>query len=1070
MEALLNFNAEHQFDIALFEDTIRKLYEGSGAEQQAAQSVISRFQEHPDAWTKVDLILEYAKALQSKFVALQILEKLIQTRWNALPREQCLGIRNYILNLIIKYTTTTASNESNPVSAKDSLVLVNKLNIVLVRILKHEWPRHWPTFIPELIASSHTSLGLCENNMIILKLLSEDIFDFSAEEMTTTRAKNMKQQFCGEFSSIFDLLSKVLDKATKPSLVKAALESLLRFLRWIPFGYIFETGLIERLRDRFLPMQQFRALTVACLTEIVSQPLSEQEYGEKVQICFQAVLQATQHTFPLTAELDLAAVYNGSGMEVQIFIQNLALFYSICFEKHLPFLESRGPRDEILCAHFYLLKISMVDDKEVFKVCLEYWSKLAFELFREIPFGLGANDSSACPLILGTSVQSVCRRAMYADVASQLRHVMISKMVKPEEVLVVQDENGEVVRETQKELDTLATYNSMKEVLVYLTHLSFEDMERIMRDRLESLFVPANWNFDSLNQLCWAIGSISGAMNESDEKSFLVFVISKLLSLCELKKGKSNKAIVAANVMYVVGQYPRFLKSYWKFLKTVLNKLFEFMHETHEGVQDMACETFLKISQRCKRQICTAQAADEGPFIEEIIEKLPSVTSDLTDAQKQIVYEAMASVCSIESNPERLSALIQRMMRTLNERWAWCIQGIAANADLLLQPETYKALSHILRCNTAACSAIGPAYSSQVAALYLDMLGLYRTCSSILSTQSPSAKTVQMKGLRAIKKDILRLVDMFISKIDNPSALVDSFVPPLFEAILGDYRQSVPDARDAEVLAVATTAFTKFGPLLSNYVPAVLDAVLECTLQMISRDFTEYPEHRVSFYSLLAVICSKCFSACMSLPQGYFKLMLDSIIWAFKHSMRDIADTGLVICQQLLKNIIAQSNTHFTAAFFQSFYLSLMQDVFSVLTDSSQKSGFKYQSEILSFLFSILTNGTLQVPLAPAISTPADNAGYVRDWLIARLVAAFPNLQRTQIVTFVQGLFDLNGNLGLFKSHLRDFLIQSKEFAKDDPDLFREELELEQQRKLDAQKQGVMVVPGLSGAAAEEED
>jgi hypothetical protein len=35
--------------------------------------------------------------------------------------------------------------------------------------------------------------------------------------------------------------------------------------------------------------------------------------------------------------------------------------------------------------------------------------------------------------------------------------------------------------------------------------------------------------------------------------------------------------------MYIVGQYPRFLKAHWKFLKTVVNKLFEFMHETHEG-------------------------------------------------------------------------------------------------------------------------------------------------------------------------------------------------------------------------------------------------------------------------------------------------------------------------------------------------------------------------------------------------------------------------------------------------------------------------------------------------------
>ncbi len=103
-----------------------------------------------------------------------------------------------------------------------------------MQILKHEWPKHWPNFMTELISSSHTSLGLCENNMVILKLLSEEIFDFSAEQMTTVRAKNMKQQFCGEFSSIFELIAKVLKQANKPSLIKATLESLMRFLRWIP--------------------------------------------------------------------------------------------------------------------------------------------------------------------------------------------------------------------------------------------------------------------------------------------------------------------------------------------------------------------------------------------------------------------------------------------------------------------------------------------------------------------------------------------------------------------------------------------------------------------------------------------------------------------------------------------------------------------------------------------------------------------------------------------------------------------------------------------------------------------
>ena len=41
--------------------------------------------------------------------------------------------------------------------------------------------------------------------------------------------------------------------------------------------------------------------------------------------------------------------------------------------------------------------------------------------------------------------------------------------------------------------------------------------------------------------------------------------------------------MIASNIMYVVGQYPRFLRAHWKFLKTVVNKLFEFMHETPPG-------------------------------------------------------------------------------------------------------------------------------------------------------------------------------------------------------------------------------------------------------------------------------------------------------------------------------------------------------------------------------------------------------------------------------------------------------------------------------------------------------
>lgn len=86
--------------------------------------------------------------------------------------------------------------------------------------------------------------------MIILKLLSEEIFDFSAEQLTQVKVKNLKNQMCGEFSEIFKLCSEILEEAQKTSLVKATLETLLRFLNWIPLGFIFETTIIDVLIQR----------------------------------------------------------------------------------------------------------------------------------------------------------------------------------------------------------------------------------------------------------------------------------------------------------------------------------------------------------------------------------------------------------------------------------------------------------------------------------------------------------------------------------------------------------------------------------------------------------------------------------------------------------------------------------------------------------------------------------------------------------------------------------------------------------------------------------------------------
>jgi len=55
------------------------------------------------------------------------LEQLIKTRWKVLPRNQCEGIKKYIVALIIK-------TSSDPVTMEREKTYLNKLNIILVQV------------------------------------------------------------------------------------------------------------------------------------------------------------------------------------------------------------------------------------------------------------------------------------------------------------------------------------------------------------------------------------------------------------------------------------------------------------------------------------------------------------------------------------------------------------------------------------------------------------------------------------------------------------------------------------------------------------------------------------------------------------------------------------------------------------------------------------------------------------------------------------------------------------------------------------------------------------------------
>lgn len=160
--------------------------------------------------------------------------------------------------------------------------------------------------------------------------------------------------------------------------------------------------------------------------------------------------------------LNLREAYQNGTSDEQNFIQNLSLFLTSFLKEHGNLIEKNAEYRELLVDGLnYLVLISEVDEVEIFKICLEYWNILAADLYRENPINY------ITPIFMGirSNEFSSSRRNNYQSILSKVRRIMISKMAKPEEVLVVENDQGEVVREFMKDTDSINMYKNMRETL-----------------------------------------------------------------------------------------------------------------------------------------------------------------------------------------------------------------------------------------------------------------------------------------------------------------------------------------------------------------------------------------------------------------------------------------------------------------------------------------------------------------------------------------------------------------------------------------------------------------------------
>ena len=106
------------------------------------------------------------------------------------------------------------------------------------------------------------------------------------------------------------------------------------------------------------------------------------------------------------------------------------------------------------------------------------------------------------------------------------------------------------------------------------------------------------------------------------------------------------------------------------------------------------------------------------------------------------------------------------------------------------------------------------------------------------------------------------------------------------------------------------------------------------------------------------------------------------------------------MCLELISNIAEKTDTATSDAFFQSYFVHILQDVLFVVTDNDHKAGFKTQSMLLMKLFYFIFPADNTVPkIQGYIFTPdksegqSNNKDYLTVYVGKVLSNAFPNLQ-----------------------------------------------------------------------------
>ena len=431
-----------------------------------------------------------------------------------------------MVSLLIKFVV-----DNNFFSNPQNHFVINKLNIVIVIIAKNEWTTSWPNFISELCNSSKTDSNLCENNMKLLILLSEEINTFWKNSLTTKKAYELREKMSKEFIEVFNLCQLIINNSNSvnKNLLIQSIKLFGEYMNWFPINLTLNVDIMKQTLLNFKNLSSCRTETMRCLgnlfgIQMKNIPNNEKmKYKELLVQMYQTFIQimdteivkqknfADQYKVILNNNPEKLSGYEKMTLNFEIslinfFKSNLSYIQSFDFPEGTQqvndFLNTNIP--QLTNGLNYLLQFMSIENEEIFKAAVDFWLWFSYKVFTlkdpedtlDNYEELLNNNTISTKYTKDQYIQylndSYLYKNCYMKIIDLIREIICIKMTKPLEVKIDIDESGDITCDPTKNTIYQTIHENMRDTLVYLTFIDPYKTQNLLQTKINEQFDIAN--------------------------------------------------------------------------------------------------------------------------------------------------------------------------------------------------------------------------------------------------------------------------------------------------------------------------------------------------------------------------------------------------------------------------------------------------------------------------------------------------------------------------------------------------------------------------------------------------